>query len=71
MLLHDGAQAECHAFTCWCVPGSERLCTLPQPTPQPYPALARRSYARTSKGNVIEWNRFTREYFAERETLVT
>lgn len=29
------------------------------------------SYARTSKGNVLEWNRFTREYFAERETLVT
>ncbi|PRW58204.1 GTP-binding protein [Chlorella sorokiniana] len=28
-------------------------------------------YARTSKGNVLEWNRFTREYFAERETLVT
>jgi hypothetical protein len=28
-------------------------------------------YARTSKGNVVEWNRFTREYFTERETLVT
>lgn len=28
-------------------------------------------YAKTSKGNVVEWNRFTREYFSERETLVT
>lgn len=28
-------------------------------------------YARTSKGNVVEWNRFTREYFTERDTLVT
>ncbi|EFN59273.1 hypothetical protein CHLNCDRAFT_17068, partial [Chlorella variabilis] len=28
-------------------------------------------YARASKGSVVEWNRFTREYFVERETLVT
>lgn len=28
-------------------------------------------YARTSKANVMGWNKFTREYFGERETLVT
>lgn len=41
------------------------ITTPPGPLPLP------RSYARTSKGNVVEWNRFTREYFTERETLVT
>lgn len=30
-----------------------------------------RRYAKTSKVNAVEWNRFTREYFVERETLVT
>ena len=29
------------------------------------------SYARTSKTNAVEWTRFTREYFLERESLVT
>lgn len=28
-------------------------------------------YARTSKDNVLGWNKFTREYFLERETLVS
>ena len=28
-------------------------------------------YAKTSKDNVLVWNKFTREYFLERETLVT
>ena len=30
-----------------------------------------RSYAKAGKSNVIEWNTFTRQYFLERETLVT
>jgi len=28
-------------------------------------------YARTSKDNVLHWNKFTREYFLERESLVS
>lgn len=28
-------------------------------------------YARTSKDNVLMWNKFTREYFVERDTLAT
>lgn len=28
-------------------------------------------YAKTSKQNIMGWNKFTREYFLERETLVT